>query len=132
MDCLRFVINNNCILVDSNKMQLITSWRTPRNYHDVQCFLGLVQYLAQFMPNVTAYTTPLSGMARHMLFIWTPILDKCFESIKTLILKTSTLKPIDPSQPEAIWLVCDVSASSIGAFYGQGPERYKARPLGFM
>src|ERR1700677_4230228 len=133
MDCLRFIINNNGILVGSNKMQLITSWHTPRNYHDVQRFLGLVQYLAQFMPNVTAYTTPLSGMARHnMLFIWTPVLDKCFESIKTLILKTSILKPIDPSQPETIWLVCDASASGIGTFYSQGPEWYKAHPVGFM
>ena len=35
MDCLGFVINNDGILVDSNKMQLITSWRTPRNYHDI-------------------------------------------------------------------------------------------------
>src|ERR1700677_5014773 len=133
MDCLRFVINNNGILVDSNKMQLITSWRTLRNYHDVQHFLGLVQYLAQFMPNVMAYTTPLSGMARHnMPFIWTPVLDKCFESIKTLILKTPILKPIDLSQPETIWLVGDASTSGIGAFYGQGPEWYKARPAELM
>src|SRR6202453_3584875 len=133
IDCLGFVINNDGILVDSNKMQLITSWRTLRNYHDVQHFLGLVQYLAQFMPNVMAYTTPLSEMARHnMPFIWTPVLDKCFMSIKTLIPKTPILKPIDPSQPETIWLVCNASASGIGAFYDQGPEWYKARPAGFM
>src|SRR6202453_5269034 len=80
MDCLEFVIDNNGILVDSNKMQLITSWCTPWNYHDVQRFLGLVQYLAQFMPNVTAYTAPLSGMARHNItFICTPSLDKCLD-----------------------------------------------------
>src|ERR1700677_519535 len=58
--------------------------------------------------------------------------DKCFKSIKTLILKTPILKPIDLSQPETIWLVCDASASGIGAFYGQGPEWYKARSVGFM
>src|SRR5271154_4968628 len=63
MDCLRFIINNNGILVDSSKMQLITSWCSPRSYHVVQHFLGLVQYLAQLMFNVMAYTASLSGMA---------------------------------------------------------------------
>src|ERR1700730_3477787 len=83
MDCLGHIIDDDGIHADTNKMHKLRDWRTPRDYHDVQRFLGLVQYLAQFMPNVTAYTTPLSGMARHnMLFVWTAVHNKCFESIK--------------------------------------------------
>ena len=63
MDCLGHVIDDDGIHADTDKMHRLRDWRTPRDYHDVQRFLGLVQYLAQFMPNVTAYTTPLSGMA---------------------------------------------------------------------
>ena len=85
VDCLGHVINDKGIHAESDKMQRIQEWRTPRNYNEVQKFLGLVQYLVQFMPDITAYTTPLSGAAHNnRAFQWTPLLDKCFESIKAL------------------------------------------------
>ena len=59
VDCLGHVIDNNGIHAESDKMQRIQEWRTPWNYNEVQKFLGLVQYLAQFMPDITAYTTQI-------------------------------------------------------------------------
>ena len=59
MDCLGHVIDDKGIHAESEKMQCIQEWRTPQNYNEVQKFLGLVQYLAQFMPDVMVYTTPL-------------------------------------------------------------------------
>ena len=85
MDCLSHLITDAGIHTDTDKMQKIRDWRQPCNYHKIQRFLGLVQYLAQFMPDVTAYTSPLSECARNNRpFVWTPLLHKCFESIKTL------------------------------------------------
>jgi len=133
MDCLGHIIDDDGIHADTDKMHKLRNWRIPRNYHDVQRFLGLVQYLAQFMPNVSAYTTPLSGMVRHNVpFVWSALHSKCFESIKILIWKSPILKPIDISDPLPIWVVCDASANGVGAFYGQGIEWYKARPAGFL
>ena len=63
MDCLGHLITNRGIYTDIDKMHKIHEWRQPWNYDEVQCFLGLVQYLAHFMPDVTAYITPLS---QHM------------------------------------------------------------------
>ena len=78
-------------------MQKIRDWRQPHNFHDVQRFLGLVQYPAHFLPDITAYTTPLSLCTRNgKPFIWMPLLDKCFESIKSLTCRAPVLKPIDP------------------------------------
>ena len=58
----------------------------PHNYHNVQHFLRLVQYLAYFLPDITAYPLPLSLCTHNgKLFIWTPLLDKGFEFIKTLM-----------------------------------------------
>ena len=61
VDCLGHVIDDKSIHAESDKMQHIREWRTPRNYNEVQKFLGLVQYLAQFMPDIMAYTMLLSG-----------------------------------------------------------------------
>ena len=85
IDCLGHLIDDQGVHADSDKMQCIREWRWPRSYHDIQRFLGLVQYLAHHMPDVTAFTTPLLGCAQNNHpFIWTLLLDKCFESIKSL------------------------------------------------
>src|SRR3977135_4023995 len=133
MDCLGHLIDNKGIHADIDKMQKIRDWRRPRNYNKVQRFLGLVQYLAHYMPDISAYTSPLSGCVRNNRpFTWTPLLEKCLESIKTLACKAPILKPIDPDLPEPIWVITDGSKSGVGAVYGQGPNWQSCRPAGFL
>ena len=50
----------------------------------------------------------------------------------TCTCKLPILKPIDPSNPDPIWVVCDASVSGVGAVYGQGPTWQTLRPAGFM
>ena len=64
-DCLGHVIDDNGIHPKLDKMWQIREWRIPQNYNEVQKFLGLVQYLALYMPDIMAYTTPLSGSAQN-------------------------------------------------------------------
>ena len=42
-DCLAHVIDDNGIHAELDKMWQIREWRIPRNYNEVQKFLGLVQ-----------------------------------------------------------------------------------------
>ena len=60
-DCLGHVIDNNGIHTELDKMRRVREWRIPQNYNEVQKFLGLVQYLALYMPDIMAYTSLLSG-----------------------------------------------------------------------
>jgi hypothetical protein len=74
MDCLGHLIDDQGLHADTDKMARVRNWRTPRNLKDVQRFLGLVQYLAHFMPDVTAYTGPLSVICRNgQPFYWKPL-----------------------------------------------------------
>ena len=57
LECLGHIIDDRGIHVDADKMQCIHEWRCPRTFNDVQCFLGLVQYLAHYMPDISTYTT---------------------------------------------------------------------------
>ena len=54
------------------------------------------------------------------------------DNIKVLACKVPILCPIDLSGDEPIWVICDMSASGIGAVYGQGPDWQSCRPAGFM
>ena len=133
LECLGHIIDDRGIHVDADKMQHIHEWRRPRTFNNMQCFLGLVQYLAHYMPDISAYTTSLSGCVRNSCpFEWTPLLEKCFESIKTLALKAPILKPIDYDNPDPIWVITDGSKAGVGAVYGQGPDWKTCQPAGFM
>ena len=106
---------------------------TLRNKHNVQRFLGLVQYLAHVMPDISAYTGPLATIQKNgHPFLWKPMHQVCMDNIKALACKVPILCPIDPLGDEPIWVICDASASGIGAVYGQGPDWQSCRPAGFM
>ena len=94
----------------------------------------MVNYLANFLPDITYYTGPLLAMTQNGTpFHWRPIHQRCFDMIKRICCKTPIIAPIDPKQQDQpIWLICDASKSGIGAMYGQGHTWQKCHPAGFM
>jgi hypothetical protein len=85
------------------------------------------------MPDITAYTGLLSAIQKNgHPFHWRPIHQVCMDNIKTLNCKTPILRSIDPSNPDPIWVVCDASASGIGAVDRQGSTWQTCRPAEFM
>ncbi|KIK14683.1 hypothetical protein PISMIDRAFT_17126 [Pisolithus microcarpus 441] len=133
LDCLGHIIDDRGVHVDEDKMAHICNWRKPMNLNEVQRFVGLVEYLAPFLPDVSTYMTPLTGIQRNSHpFLWCEIHDRCFQAIKDLACKYPVLRPIDPRSDEPIWLVCDVSLYGIGALYGQGLTWQGCQPAGFM
>lgn len=133
MDCLGHMIDDRGIHAQTDKMEKVRNWRQPNSLVEVQSFLGLIQYLANFMPDISTFTSPLSALERNgRSFRWTPFHTHCFESIKALACKTPILRPIDPLNDDTIWVICDASIFGVGAMYGQGPEWQTCRPAGFL
>jgi len=85
------------------------------------------------MPDMSAYTTPLTGIQRNgHPFLWREIHDRCFQVIKDLACKYPILRLINPASDEPIWLICDASLYGVGALYRQGEDWKTCRPAGFM
>jgi hypothetical protein len=121
VDCLGHMINHWGLHVDADKMTQIRNWRQPRNYNDVQKFVGLVQYLAHFLPDISSYTGPLSAMSKNSQpFTWRPLHDKCFEMIKDICCKTPVLVPVNHDKDDPIWVICNASVTGVGVMYSQG------------
>ena len=132
-DCLGHIIDDNGIHAELDKMRWIREWRIPQNYNEVQKFLGLVQYLALYMPDITVYTTLLSGSAQNnQTFQWTPLLDKCFQSIKAIAMQSPILKPVDFNKNEPVWVITDGFWTGISAMYEQGASWDTCWPAGFL
>jgi hypothetical protein len=133
MDCLGFIIDDEGIHIDPSKIDKISEWRTPRSYHDIQKFNGVIQYIAQFLPNITDLTSPLTGMcSNHRDFVWTGFQDDCFRRIKELVSQAPICKPISSKVEEPIWVITDASATGVGAWYGQGATWDTCRLAGFI
>jgi hypothetical protein len=133
MECLGHVIDEKGLHADLDKMARVRDWQTPKSYKEVERFLGLVQYLQNFMPDVSSYTAPLSGMcANGRPFVWRDFHQKCLETIKNIACKAPILRPLDPKNGDPIWIIADASTSGIGAYLGQGPNWETCRPAGFM
>jgi hypothetical protein len=70
VECLSHIIDKG-LHVDEDNMARTQEWKTPHNILEVQRFLGLMQYLAHFLPDVTAYTSPLSSITKNgQAFQW--------------------------------------------------------------
>lgn len=133
LECLGHIIDDKGLHADPDKLFRLRTWRTPRSLGDIQRFLGLVQYLAQFLPKLAAYSAPLEAVCtNNRPFHWLPLHDSCFEKIKSLAANAPILRPIDPERDEPIWLICDASVAGVGAYYGQGKTWQTCRPAGFM
>ena len=136
MDCLGHRIDHRGLHADGDKMKSVRHWPKPRDYNDVQRFLGMINYLSQFMPDVSAFTSPLSGMSRMRVWRWTPLHEKCFDALKVMACRSPILKPIDYERAqqngEFLFLICDASISGVGSYYGQGREWETCRPAGFL
>jgi len=130
VNCLGHMIDKKGLHADTDKMAKICDWNRLHNFKDVQRFLGLVQYLAHFLPDITSYTGPLASMTMNGTpFYWKSLHEKCFQMIKAICCRMPILHPIETKKDEPIWVICDTSIYGIGAMYGQGETWQTYRPV---
>ena len=85
------------------KIQALQDLPTPQTQKQLQSFLGLVNYLQPFLPDIAAKTTLLREQVSK--WDWTPSTDSAFQQLKQWICKTllkTTLAYYNRSQPLSI------------------------------
>src|ERR1700677_4080928 len=60
LDFLGHHISTHGIKANTSKVDKILQWPIPKSTTDVQSFLGLVRYIALFLPKLTDYTCVLT------------------------------------------------------------------------
>ena len=89
---------------DERKVREIADLPSPKNAKEIQQFLGMVQYLAPFIPNLSDETSVLRDLIKKDVnFIWTTNHEIAFNGIKKQICKTVTLK-LTPARKD--WVLC--------------------------
>ncbi|GAA5845583.1 hypothetical protein JCM11251_003669 [Rhodosporidiobolus azoricus] len=132
---LGHVISRDGIEADPSKIETIRNWATPCTVTQVRGFLGIVQYLRKFIPQLAEHTAVLTPLTRKGLtridHLWTVKEERAFVAIKKIVTSLPVLKPVDQESGVPIWLMTDASKVGIGAVLLQGEDWRTAHPCGF-
>lgn len=125
------------IEADKGKADRIKYWPTPTNAKQVRGFLGLVRYLAAFLPKIAEHTTVLDELTKKECDKhfppWTTRHQVAFNEIKTLVTSPACLTTIDPAlMPEhKIFVTTDASDTGSSAILSFGKSYETARPVAY-
>src|SRR6202046_1612675 len=128
LDFLGHHISECGIEANSSKIDRILHWPTPKSSTDVRAFLGLVRYVAAFLPRLADHTTVLTPLTtkdtRKHFPDWTTAHNDTFNAIKSLVLSADCLTTIDHLNPRdnKIFVTCDASDWRTGATLSFGPS----------
>ncbi|TFY53536.1 hypothetical protein EVJ58_g9399 [Rhodofomes roseus] len=137
LDFLGHKISHRGIEAQSTKVDKVLEWPVPRNATDVRAFLGLVRYIASYLPNLAEHTrvlTPLTTKeAKRDFPAWTDAHQRAFDAIKALVVSRECLTVIDHEHPgdNKVFVTCDASDWRTGAALSWGTTWETARPVAF-
>jgi hypothetical protein len=89
---LGHIISKEGIKIDPSRVEGILKIGTPRSKKEVQSFLGKVNFLRRFIPNLAKIIKHITNMLKKGSEIkWTPETIKSFEDIKVIFTKAPVL-----------------------------------------
>lgn len=106
---------------DPAKVDAIRRIQSPENKKDVEKFVGLVNYLGRYMPNLSSELRRLRELTLQWSpWKWTETEQREFDKIKEIVANIVTLKYFDVNKP--VTIQCDSSSHSLGAVLLQDNE----------
>ena len=122
-------ITSEGIFPDEKKTEAIKNMPYLTNVKELQRFLGMVNYLAIFIPNLTSHTVNLRKLLeKDTKWYFDKIHIKEVDTLKSLIIKPPILKFYNPNLP--IKISCDASQKGLGAALEQQHENI-SHPIGY-
>ena len=96
------------------KIKAIRDAPEPSNITELRSFLGIVNYYAKFLPNLSTVLAPLHKLLnKNSTWHWNKACAKAFLSIKKMLKSSKVLVHYDPNQE--IVMACDASPYGVGA-----------------
>ena len=126
------IISSRGVEPAQTKVNKILAARAPTSRFDIKEFFALINYIAQFLPGLSEWSTVLSDLTRKgVKFEWLPEHDEAFYNIKRLTKNYPICKPINYDNLDPVMLVTDASDRGLGGYFGQGKDYITMVPAGF-
>jgi len=128
MVVLGHIIDDQGLRASPEKLARIEAWTTAKNKKQLQEYLGVVNYINQFIPHLVSIIAPLTSLTGTEEFVWTATHDHAIDNVKRAAAHNQIMKPIDHESALPIWLITDASDTGVGAWIRQGETANTARP----
>ena len=93
------ILTGNGIVPDPDKVRAIRDMPVPTDVKSLKRFLGMVTYLAKFLPNLSSLCEPLRQLERKDAdWCWLPLHDESIQQIKARVCEAAVLKFYDVTQ----------------------------------
>ena len=97
---LGFNFGKSGISLTNERIRAIANLSPPHDLKSVQRFLGSIQNIARFLPNLQTILLPITPLLnKNTPFLWGPTQQFAFEKVKNLICSDPTLHFIDANLP---------------------------------
>lgn len=114
LEFLGYFITEKGITVSRSKLDAIERMQPPKSAEEVRSFLGLINFVHRFIPNLATLTHPLNLLTRKGTpFVWESIHQERFEQLKAILLQEETLGFYDST--DDTYVIADGSPVGLGA-----------------
>ena len=106
--------SKNGVRADPRKVEAIRNLNAPQNIAELQSLLGMITYLASYIPKLSEHTAPLRELlSKQNDFQWNHEQQAALEKLKNIICQATTLTYFNPDRPVIIQV--DASQKAVGA-----------------
>ena len=124
------IINSDGIRKDPSKVKAITDLAKPQNIADLRRFLGLVNHLMKFCPNLAEKLKPLRDLLKkERAWVWDTAQQEAFQQLKADMVSDQVLALYDPEKDTMI--SSDASSFGLGAVLMQKQPSGEMRPVAY-
>lgn len=115
------IIGAHGMRIAPSKLEVLDTWPLPRNYKDIQSFLGFTNYLCQFVNGYAEIALPLSALQSGSKdWVWETDEQNAFDKLRDAIKTAPVLKTFDPAK--TTYVFTDASGFAYGGWLAQAAE----------
>ena len=111
------------------RVRAIQNMKSPTDIKELETVLGMIAYVARFIPNLSELTSPLRALKKQETWKWTSVEQEAYDAIKKELTSKKVLKYYNVNKP--LLLSVDASNKGLGAAIIQdsGVVAYASRAL---
>jgi hypothetical protein len=124
---LGFVIYEDKLRMDPDKVEVIKNWPSSKSIFEVRSFHGLASFYRKFINNFSGISAPMMDIVkkRHKSFHWIEEAEKSFNLLKRKITEQPIL--VLPDFKKTFQVKCHASGFAIGVVLSQ-----EDRPIAYF
>ena len=136
VEFLGFIVSTDGVTMDQSRVDTIQSWPKPVNFHDVQVFLGFVNFYRRFIHRYSQIATPLTNLLQGSKdgvksgpFVWPDDAERAFRQLLAAFTDVPILRHFDPERK--IRVETDASNFAIAGILSQPDDEGHWKPVAF-